>query len=124
MRRRPPRPTPFPYPTLSRSPNVAVVSAATGQNSAGPTTAQTDASGQAQFCYTGTHAGSDTISAFADLNSNTAQDTGEPARKATVTFANYADPKRPRLNSSDGTTSCAHLCVKNNSHDDYQNLNP
>src|SRR5205085_2510540 len=75
------------------NPNVAVVFAATGQNAAGPTTATTDASGQAQFCYTGTKAGQDTISAFADLNSNAAKDSGEPADTASVTFVNYARPR-------------------------------
>jgi hypothetical protein len=64
-----------------------------GPNSAGPSTQQTDSSGQAQFCYTGTHAGGDTVSAFADVNSNTVKDTGEPSDTASVTFVNYARPR-------------------------------
>jgi hypothetical protein len=75
------------------NPSTAAVFTVSGPNSAGPSTQQTDSSGQAQFCYTGTHAGGDTVSAFADVNSNTVKDTGEPSDTASVTFVNYARPR-------------------------------
>src|SRR5439155_14985965 len=40
--------------------------------------ATTNASGQAQFCYTPTMAGADAIHAYADTNGNNMQDAGEP----------------------------------------------
>ena len=43
----------------------------------------TNASGQATFTYTGTVAGLDTITAYADTNNNNTQDTGEPNGVAT-----------------------------------------
>jgi Big-like domain-containing protein/beta-propeller repeat-containing protein len=43
----------------------------------------TNASGQATFTYTGTHAGTDTISAYADTNGNGTQNAGEPSGIAT-----------------------------------------
>ena len=49
-------------------------------------TAVTDASGQAQFCYTSALPGGDTITAFADTNLNGTQDTGEPGSTATKTW--------------------------------------
>lgn len=66
-------------------PNVTVVFAVSGANTASGT-AVTDGNGQAQFCYTGTSAGQDTISAFADLNGNGAEDTNEPSTTATKTY--------------------------------------
>jgi hypothetical protein len=54
-------------------------------NTSGSST--TNASGQAQFCYTGPPLpGADTIRAFADTNSNTTQDTGEPGDTAAKTW--------------------------------------
>jgi hypothetical protein len=46
----------------------------------------TDANGEAEFCYTGTNAGVDTITAFADNNANATRDDGEPADTATKTY--------------------------------------
>ena len=47
----------------------------------------TNASGQAQFCYTGPAlAGTDAISAFADTNNNGTHDTGEPSDTASKTW--------------------------------------
>jgi len=67
-------------------PNVSVVFSVTGANSASGTVT-TDANGQATFCYTGTIAGQDVITAFADFNpTNGTQDPGEPSGTATKTY--------------------------------------
>ena len=59
----------------------------TGANpTSGTGTSPTDANGQATFCYTGTVAGADTISAYADTNNNVVQDPGEPGATATKTW--------------------------------------
>jgi Bacterial Ig-like domain (group 1) len=63
-------------------PGVTVRFTVTGANSAsGQCT--TGANGQCQFTYTGTHAGLDTITAYADSNNNSTQDAGEPMGTAT-----------------------------------------
>ena len=51
-----------------------------------PATTTTDANGEADFCYTGTVAGLDTITAFADTNGDGDQDTGEPSGTATKLY--------------------------------------
>jgi len=63
-------------------PNVTVRFTVTGAN---PTSgsSSTNASGQATFTYTGTHSGTDTITAYADSNGNNTQDAGEPGGIAT-----------------------------------------
>ena len=43
----------------------------------------TNASGYAQFCYTGANAGLDTITAFVDSNDNNTKDASEPQETAT-----------------------------------------
>jgi hypothetical protein len=63
--------------------SVNVVFSTSGANRAAQTLA-TNASGVATFCYAGTAAGSDTVRAFADLNANGTQETGEPGDTATV----------------------------------------
>jgi adhesin/invasin len=67
------------------TPNVTVFFSVSGANSASGT-ATTDANGQAQFCYTGTKAGEDTIEAVADANANNKADLGEPTGLATKTY--------------------------------------
>jgi uncharacterized protein (DUF2141 family) len=62
---------------------VKVVFSASGANSASQTAA-TDANGKATFCYKGTTAGTDTVSAFADNNSNGSREADEPGDTATV----------------------------------------
>ena len=47
---------------------------------------RTDANGEARFCYTGTAAGEDRITAFVDANENGAQDAGELFALAVQTF--------------------------------------
>ena len=53
----------------------------------------TDANGEADFCYTGTVAGLDTITAFADTNGDGDQDLGEPEGTATKLYT-PGDPAR------------------------------
>jgi Bacterial Ig-like domain (group 1) len=65
--------------------DIQVVFSASGANTAGGS-ATTDANGQATFCYTGTHAGLDTIKAFADANKNGVQDADEPSDTAAKTW--------------------------------------
>src|SRR5204862_6589466 len=106
------------------NPTTAGVFSATGQNAAGPTTHTTDASGQAQFCYTGTNVGGDTISAFADLNQNAAQDSGEPADQASVTYT-PATPSSLTLAPQSATkTAGTQDCVSATLTDAYNNPNP
>jgi len=58
-----------------------VVFSVTGANSAGGTKT-TDAAGTATFCYTGTVAGVDAITAFADANKNGVMDVDDSAQAA------------------------------------------
>ncbi|MGH3371031.1 MAG: Ig-like domain-containing protein, partial [Nocardioidaceae bacterium] len=66
--------------------NTAVRFAVTGTNAQPATSVTTNAAGEAQYCYSGTLAGPDTITAYADLNNNSAQDAGEPDDTATKTW--------------------------------------
>jgi hypothetical protein len=59
-------------------------------------TATTDANGQAPFCYTGPQLrGADTITAYADTDTNNVQDAGEPGGSATKTWEAGAPPPSP-----------------------------
>jgi hypothetical protein len=64
---------------------VVVRFSVTGANQ-GTFTPTTDQFGQAKITYTGTNTGTDNISAYADTNNNTTQDTGEPGDTATKTW--------------------------------------
>jgi hypothetical protein len=66
-------------------PPVTVRFSVTGANSFSGLAA-TDINGEASFCYTGTTAGLDTISGYADTNNDGVQDTGEPDGTATKTW--------------------------------------
>ena len=68
------------------TPNIAVVFSVSGANPQPATKVTTDANGQAKFCYTGTKAGGDVITAFADTNGNGQADAGEPTGTATKTY--------------------------------------
>jgi hypothetical protein len=84
---------------------VTVVFAVTGVNHGGATL-PTDANGQAQFCYTGTNAGADRITAFADVDKNGVQSVGEPFAVASQTY--YApEPTRVIVPSVLGDTRTA-----------------
>ncbi len=70
------------WPLSNRSVRYTVTGANPSQGTVG-----TNAFGIANKALTGANAGSDTISAFVDLNGNTTQDVGEPVDTATVTWA-------------------------------------
>jgi hypothetical protein len=67
------------------TPGVEVGFTVSGANTAGGTDT-TDAGGRADFCYTGTHTGVDTITAVADSDGDGEQETGEPTGTATKTY--------------------------------------
>ncbi len=69
-----------------RVPAVAVRFTVAGANTVTPVTVNTNANGEAAFEYTGTKAGTDTITAYADLSRNNTQDIGEPFAIATQTY--------------------------------------
>jgi hypothetical protein len=82
-----------------------VVFSVTGVNHAG-SSLTTNAQGQAQFCYTGTNAGVDRITAFADKNANSVQDLGEPFAFASQTYV-VPEPARVLVPSVLGRTRTA-----------------
>jgi CSLREA domain-containing protein len=70
---------------------VVVRFTVTGANSASGW-ATTDANGLAEFCYTGTNEGLDTIAAYADTNSDSVRNDGEPADAALKTYVAPPEP--------------------------------
>src|SRR6185369_4920854 len=67
--------------------DVTVRFSVTGPNAnIGSGSAVTDANGEASFCYTGTHAGTDTIWAFADTDRDQIHDDDEPGDVAVKTY--------------------------------------
>ena len=66
-------------------PGVTVRFAVSGANAAGGSET-TDVNGEATFCYKGTNAGVDAISAYADTNNDNTQDLDEPTGAATKTY--------------------------------------
>ncbi len=64
---------------------VSVKVTVTGVN-ASSSAVTTNASGTATFSYTGANTGTDTITAYADLNGNGTKDTGEPSATAIITW--------------------------------------
>jgi hypothetical protein len=64
-------------------PNASIVFSASGPNPQTETARLTDGAGNTFFTYTGTQAGTDTITAFADNNGNGTHDAGEPLEAAT-----------------------------------------
>jgi hypothetical protein len=102
---------------------VTVRFSVTGANSASGS-AQTTAIGEAQFCYTGTNLGSDTITAYADVNNNTVQDSGEPADTATKTWT-VGPPARLTLNPRTATNPVGtQHCVTATVTDQFENPTP
>jgi CSLREA domain-containing protein len=75
-------------------PNALVRFSVTGANSASGSDT-TDASGVAEFCYTGTNAGLDTIDAYADTNGDSVRNDGEPADAAFKTYVAVVPPEAP-----------------------------
>jgi Bacterial Ig-like domain (group 1) len=87
--------------TASGAPSsgVTVVFDVSGANPAHGTS-PTNASGQAQFCYTGIATGNDSIKAFADVNNSGTQDPGEPSDTASKTWV--APPTNCEANITQG----------------------
>jgi hypothetical protein len=104
-------------------PLVTVRFAATGANSASGSDV-TDANGEATFCYTGTHAGTDTITAFADTNGNSIQDAGEPGDTATKVWT-PGPPATLTLSPKTATNTVdAQHCVTATVEDAFGNPTP
>jgi hypothetical protein len=71
---------------------VIVRFSVTGANSASGSDT-TDPNGVAEFCYTGTNAGLDTIEAYSDADSDSVQDDGEAADEAFKTYVAVVPPE-------------------------------
>ncbi len=54
-----------------------------------------DATGKAVFTYTGGNVGTDTVTAYADFNSNGVRDTGEPSASVTINWRRPFAPADP-----------------------------
>jgi hypothetical protein len=67
------------------TPGITVFFTVTGANTADGSAA-TGSEGQADFCYTGTTAGADRITAFADTDNDMTRDSDEPGGVATKTY--------------------------------------
>ncbi len=72
--------------TVASASGVQIRYVVTGPNATSGTVT-TDLNGNATISYTGSSAGTDTMSAYADLNGNGSQDAGEPTASATVTWS-------------------------------------
>ncbi|HYR12605.1 MAG TPA: post-COAP-1 domain-containing protein, partial [Mycobacterium sp.] len=106
------------------TPGVTVDFSVSGANAPADSSAPTDSSGQASSCYTGTATGTDTISAFADTNSNGVKDTGEPSDTATKTWTAGAPATLTLAPSSDSNTVGAQHCVTATVVDSFHNPTP
>jgi hypothetical protein len=102
-------------------PSTAIVFSVTGANPHATSSAATDSSGQAQYCYTGQTVGGDTIQAYVDVNSNSAQDPSEPADTASKTYI-AADPASLALSPQTATNNVGtQHCVTATVGDAYAN---
>jgi hypothetical protein len=96
----------------NNSSGVVVRFTVTGAN---PTSVNraTNSDGTASFAYTGSKTGKDTIKAYADVNGNNSQETGEPSASVTVNWVSNvpsslaltADTNSPAIGSSDTFTA-------------------
>jgi uncharacterized protein (DUF2141 family) len=95
----------------------------TGANPAAGS-ATTGADGRATFAYVGSAVGTDTVTAFADIDGNGRQDPGEPADTATVTYGPDA-PQQVRLEPASATQRIAvQHCVTATLTDPFGNPTP
>jgi Bacterial Ig-like domain (group 1) len=104
-------------------PGVTVRFSVTGANS-GSGSETTDANGQAEFCYTGTVAGVDAITAFADTNDDGTQDVGEPFGGATKTWTPGAPATLTLTPPADENTVGDEHCVTATVRDAFGNPVP
>ncbi len=104
------------------TPGISVLFSVGGTNS-GSGSDTTDAAGQATFCYTGTTAGPDTISAYADTDGSGARNGTEPSGTATKTYVAAAPATLvltpPSATNVVGTQHCVTATVS----DAYGNRN-
>jgi Big-like domain-containing protein len=106
------------------TPSVSVVFSVSGANDQDSSSVSTDASGQSQLCYTGTSAGDDTISAYADTDQNSAKDTGEPSDSASKTW-NAAAPDSLSLSPQTATNwAGTEHCLTATVRDSFGNPTP
>ena len=70
-------------------PGVPIRYSVSGANSASGTMT-TDGNGNTVISYNGTNSGADTLTAYADMNNNGSQDTGEPTASVTITWGGSA----------------------------------
>jgi hypothetical protein len=104
-------------------PGVTVYFSVSGANSSSGS-ATTDANGQAVFCYTGTVAGLDTITAYADTDSDAVQDPDEPSGVATKLYTPAA-PASLTLNPPAATNPVdSQHCVTATVRDAFGNPTP
>jgi hypothetical protein len=102
---------------------VFSVTATAGNNASG--SVDTDANGQAQFCYAGpTTPGVDAIHAYADSNKNGVQDTGEPFADATKTWVAGAPATLVLTPATDTNTVDDQHCVTATVKDAFGNPTP
>lgn len=106
-------------------PGVTVQFSVTGVNSASGTgTSPTDANGEAMFCYTGTVAGTDTITAYADTNNSGVQDPDEPSGTATKIYTPAAPATLTLTPETDTNPVDAEHCVTATVKDAFGNATP
>ena len=96
-------------------PNIEVVFKVTGRNS-GQGTAITNSNGDAQFPYTGSFTGIDTVEVFPNTDDDDVKDLSEPSDTATVEWTNDPPTSLVLLPESDsratGTQHCVTATVK------------
>ncbi|HEU5422279.1 MAG TPA: Ig-like domain-containing protein, partial [Nitrolancea sp.] len=71
----------------------------------------TNSSGQATFSYAGATAGSDAITAYADLNANGSRDAGEPSATAAVAWSTPPKPALPAAEPAAPQAGCTYFAV-------------
>jgi Bacterial Ig-like domain (group 1) len=104
-------------------PGVTVQFSVSGANTAGGS-AVTDANGQAVFCYTGTVAGLDTITAYADTDGDAVQDPDEPSGRATKLYTAGPPTSLTLTPPSDTNTVDDQHCVTATVRDAFGNPTP
>ncbi len=104
-------------------PNVVVRFTVTGVNPIASTAATTNSNGQATFSYVGSHSGVDTITAYADVDNDNAQDNGEPGASTTITWANATLTLSPLNVTAPATTAQTFtVTVKNTAGNPLNNV--
>ncbi|MCA1569819.1 MAG: Ig-like domain-containing protein, partial [Chloroflexi bacterium] len=103
---------------------ITVEFTVTGANPRGPTIDETDENGVAEFCYTGTVAGVDAITATADGDEDGTVEEGEPTGAAEKTYV-PAEPARLTLSPKAATNTVGtEHCVTATVTDAFGNATP